>query len=208
MNLKDKKEIIARYKNRLKNHGVNVDALASGSSEHQDIRFKVMSEIGDLNNQKILDIGCGFADFYAYLKKKKVKVNYTGIDICAPFIDICRQRFPEASFEVGDIESLDLKGHFDYIVSSQTFNNKLKFADNEKVIRFVITKSFDLCKKGVAIDMMTKYVDFEEDRLYYYKPEKIFRFCKTLTKRVALRHDYPLFEFMVFLYKDFKGWKV
>ena len=55
--------------------------------------------------------------------------------------------------------------------------------------------------------MMTAYVDFREDRLFYYSPEEIFRFSKTLTKRVLLRHDYPLFEFTVYLYKDFAGWK-
>ena len=71
----------------------------------------------------------------------------------------------------------------------------------------IIKKSYELCNKAVAIDMLTSYVDFKEEHLHYYEPEEIFSFCKTITKRVTLRHDYPLFEFMICLYKDFSGWK-
>ncbi|MFH0804175.1 MAG: class I SAM-dependent methyltransferase [Candidatus Zambryskibacteria bacterium] len=207
MNTKDKKIIIERYKNRFKEHGINVKALASGNTERQRMRFKVLSEVGNLEDQIILDIGCGFGDFYAYLKEQGIKAKYVGLDICPPFIDVCKERFPEARFEVGDIENSVPKGKFDYIISSQTFNNKLQFGDNEKVIRNIIKKGYKICEKGMAIDMLTKYVDFEEPHLHYYSPEEIFTFCKKLTKRVTLRHDYPLYEFMIYLYKDFKGWK-
>jgi len=89
---------------------------------------------------------------------------------------------------------------------SKVFNNKLLNDNNEEVIHDVIKKSYEICNRGVAIDMLSKYVDFMSDELYYYSPEEIFKFCKTLTKRVTLRHDYPLYEFMIYLYKDFKGW--
>jgi hypothetical protein len=55
--------------------------------------------------------------------------------------------------------------------------------------------------------MMTAYVDFQEPRLFYYHPEEIFRYAKSLTKRVTLRHDYPAYEFAIFLYQDFTGWR-
>jgi hypothetical protein len=66
---------------------------------------------------------------------------------------------------------------------------------------------YEACDKGVAVDMMTSYVDFREERLFYYSPEEILRHAKSLTKRVMLRHDYPMFEFAIFLYKDFTGWR-
>jgi len=207
MNIKDKKLIIKRYEDRFKEHGINVQALASGSTDHQKIRFDALLEVGNLNGKTVLDIGCGFGDFYGYLKEKGITAKYIGVDICPPFIDVCKERFPEAAFEVCDIENSTPEGKFDYVISSQTFNNKLQFSDNEKVIRNVIKKCYEICEEGVAVDMMTKYVDFEEPRLHYYSPEEIFTFCKKLTKRVTLRHDYPLFEFMIYLYKDFKGWK-
>lgn len=207
MNEYDKQLIVKRYMDRLKKYGVDIKTLASGNIERQLIRFEVFSKIGDLTGHSILDVGCGFADFYQYLKHQGIKVYYTGIDICPAFIDICKERFPEASFEVKDIQKDDIGRKFDYVISSQTFNNKLQNDDNEVSIRDVIRKSYEICNIAVAIDMLTNHVDFREENLYYYSPEEIFRFCKTLTKRVLLRHDYPLFEFMVCLYKDFQGWR-
>lgn len=206
MDEKDKQEIIARYNGRFEQYGVDIRTLASGVRERQLIRFAVMAQLGALNGASILDIGCGFADFYQYLLENGVKADYTGIDICPPFIDVCRERFPESEFKVADIQKEDLGRRFDYVVSSQAFNNLLKKDSNEDVIRDVIKKSYDICDIGLGIDMLSAYVDFRGPGTYHYSPEEIFAYCKTITKRVALRHDYPLFEFMVFLYRDFKGW--
>ena len=206
MDEKDKQLINERYNQRFGNYGANIKALASGNIERQKIRFNVITQVGITNNSTVLDIGCGFADYYDYLKQEGIQIQYTGYDINSNFIKICRKRYPEASFEITDIQNMTLTNKYDYVISSQVFNNKLVKDDNEEIIRDVIKKSYEICTKGVAIDMLTKYVDFMKDGLYYYSPEEIFKFCKTLTKRVVLRHDYPLYEFMIYLYKDFKGW--
>jgi len=206
MNKTDKGLIIKRYRERLAEYGEDIRALASGNKEGQLIRFQVLSEVGDLNNHSVLDLGCGFGDFYQYLKERGIRVNYAGYDICPDFIEICKTRFPDAQFEVKDIQTERVEQKFDYIVSSQTFNNKLVNEDNETLIRDIIKGAYELSNTGVALDMLSTYVDFREEHLYYYNPEEIFKFCKTITKRVTLRHDYPLFEFTVYLYKDFEGW--
>jgi SAM-dependent methyltransferase len=206
MNDFDKELIIQRYADRFKQYGVDIKTLASGNRERQLLRFKIFSEIGKIDGHSVLDLGCGFGDFYQYLKDQGIQVDYTGIDICPPFIEACRQRFPEAHFKVADIQKDDLGRRFDYIVCSQVYNNKLQKENNEEVMRDVIRKGFALCDIAFAVDMITKYVDYQEEKLHYYSPEEIFAFCKGLTKRVMLRHDYPLFEFMVCLYRDFQGW--
>ncbi len=203
----DKEWIINRYMDRFKQFGVDIKTLASGNKERQLIRFKVFTEIGDLNGSSILDVGCGFADFYQYLKDQRIQVNYTGIDICPAFIEVSQERFPEAEFAVKDIQAEDFGRSFDYVISSQTFNNRLEAGENMRVMKDVFKKAYAISKIAVAIDVVSSYVDFKEDHLFYYSPEEIFRYCKSLTKRVILRHDYPLFEFMVCLYKDFSGWR-
>jgi SAM-dependent methyltransferase len=207
MNEADKAEITRRYRDRLQQHGASSQALATGTPERQATRFGVLAGIGDLDGASVLDLGCGFADFYAYLLDRGIRPRYTGYDICPEFIEHARQRFPEARFEVRDVQVDGIPERFDYVISSQTFNNRLAHEDNMKVMQDVLRLSYGASQKGVAIDMMTAHVDFREDRLFYYSPEEIFRFSKTLTKRVLLRHDYPLFEFTVYLYKDFAGWK-
>jgi len=64
---------------------------------------------------------------------------------------------------------------------------------------------FEACNKGVAADFMSGYVDFKNKDAYYASPEEIFSFCKTLSRRVTLRHDYMPFEFCVYVYKNDNG---
>lgn len=203
----DKITIVSRYQKRLSEYGPGIQALASGSTERRDTRFNVLSSIGDLHGCRLLDLGCGLGDFYAWLQKNGIVVDYTGYDITPELVDFAAERFPEADFEVRDIQTEGIQESFDFIVSSQTFNNRLSHDDNFDVMKEVLQICYDACDKAVAIDMMTTYVDFQEKHLHYYQPEAVFSYAKTLTKRVSLRHDYPAFEFVIILYKDFSGRK-
>ncbi len=207
MNPADKNVIVNRYRERLATHGAGPQALATGNAERRAIRFGVLAGIGDLAGCSVLDIGCGLGDFYAYLREQGVNVNYTGYDITPEFVAEAAGRYPEASFELRDVQTDGIPQKFDYVVSSQTFNNRLAHDDNRVVMQEVIRLAHDAARRGVAFDMVTDQVDFREDRLFYYSPEEMFRFAKTLTKRVQLRHDYPLYEFALYLYPDFSGWK-
>ena len=207
MNEEEKQRITNRYRERLQKLGPGIDALASGTTERRATRFGILSSLGNMQGASVLDIGCGLADFYAYLLENGIEANYTGYDITEDFIQIAQERFPNGHFEVRDIQTQGIPTRFDYIVSSQTFNNRFMHDDNTQVMQDVLRIAYEACDKGLAVDMMTSYVDFKEDHLFYYQPEDIFRYAKSLTKRVMLRHDYPMFEFAIFLFKDFTGWR-
>ena len=55
----EKEETIRRYEERLQKHGATVKALGWMDKERQYMRFVILSEIGNLNDCSILDIGCG-----------------------------------------------------------------------------------------------------------------------------------------------------
>jgi SAM-dependent methyltransferase len=207
MDPRDKAEIIERYTRRHHDLGPSVEALGSGTDEHQVIRYSVLSGIGDMGGKTVLDVGCGFGGFYDYNRHMGEPMIYTGIDIVPSLLQEAARRYPDAHFLEMDI--LDVPDHWrmDYVVSSQAFNNKLKYSDNWDLVKEVLLKCFKIATKGVAFDMMSTYVDFREEWLYYFDPVEVFRFCKTLTKRVQLRHDYPLFEFCMYLFPDFTGWR-
>jgi len=199
MNEKDKRAIIQRYNENLKKYGYSPKTL-EWFKNRQHIRFKALSEIGDLDNSSILDVGCGFGDLYGFLIKKGLNIEYTGYDINENLIEIAKEVYPDAHFEVKDIEEDKTNEKFDWVFSCGIFNNKL--SDNASFIQSMLKKMFKLCNKGVAADFMSAYVDFKNEGTYYAKPEEIFKFCKTLSRRVLLRHDYMPFEFCVYVYKD------
>lgn len=203
MDKRDKNYIIERYNERFKQHGATIETLASGNEERRLIRFQVLTEIGELSGQKILDLGCGFGDFYNFLKSKGIECDYTGYDINPAMINVAKERYPEVNFKIVDILE-DEFPIFDYILSTSTFNNKLQYEDNYCFIEQVLKIAYKHTRKGVAIDFLSTYVDFKREYAFYYQPEKIFQIAKNITRRVCLRHDYPLYEFCIFLYKDTK----
>lgn len=207
MNKKDKARIIDRYNERIERFGNNINALASGTEERRNLRFGILTDVGVKSGDSVLDLGCGYGDYYLFLKNRFESFKYLGIDINPKLIEFATNRFSAADFKVLDIQTEE-PGRFDYVVSTSSFNLKLSESSNYDFVEDILKKSFDVGRKGVAVDFLSSYVDFKgnPDEAFYYEPEKLFRIAKSITKRVMLRHDYPLYEFCIYLYPDFKGW--
>lgn len=209
MSLSDKERIIERYNKRIAKFGNTIEALASGSDERRNMRFQVLMDCGIQKGDKILDLGCGFGDLYKFLRSTfgDDGFEYVGIDINPTIIEGAKERFPDVDFRVLDILEDKMEERFDYIVSTSSFNLKLSDTDNYTFAQKMFEKCYEYSNKGVAIDFLTEYVDFRSSEdAFYYSPERLFSIAKGITKCVMLRHDYPLFEFCVYLYQDFKGW--
>lgn len=208
MDTLDKKIIQKRYNERLSTYGPGIQALASGTHERRSIRFSVLSDIGIEEGCSVLDVGCGFADFFSYLKSCGVNVAYTGIDIVPELIESAKKINPSIDIQVRDLQEHGFPdGSFDYVVSSQVFNFNFGGNKNYNLAKDMMRIMYKISRRGVAIDFLSSYVDFRQDQLHYYDPELILSYAKELTRRVTLRHDYPLFEFCIYLYPTFKGWQ-
>lgn len=202
-----KKATVAWYQQRLVEHGQGIKALSSGTEERRAIRFGVLTGVGIAPGCSVLDVGCGFADYYAYLREQGCDVSYTGVDIVPEFIAQAKTSHPALDLQLRDLQEDPVApASYDYVVSSQTFNLRFGEPSNLPLVTGMLKRMFAAARKGVAIDFVTDYVDFREDYLVYHNPEAMFRLAKTLTKRVVLRHDYPLYEFCLYLYPDFQAW--
>jgi SAM-dependent methyltransferase len=201
----DKARVVERYNQRLAQFGDDIRTLSSGTEERRKIRYQILCEVGLRKGASVLDLGCGFGDFAGYLASRGLDVDYEGCDINPNLVEIARRKYPTARFFVADIQTDRFERTYDFVVSSSAFNNIMQDEDQYVYAGEIIARAYALCSEAVAIDFMTEYVDFKADG-FYYSPERLFTIAKTLTKRVCLRHDYPLFEFCLYLYKDFTGW--
>ena len=186
--------IILHHNRRLEKYGESPKSL---DIHGQTVRYYVSAEIGISKDSSVLDVGCGFGDLYGFLNHQKIKVNYYGVDINENFINIAKKRYHDATFEVRDIEKQRFTKKFDWVIglglTSLTDDNH-----NKNLIK----EMFRICNKGVAIDFLTSYVNYKVKGFHYTSPEKMFRFAKSLTRRVSLRHDYKPFNFCLYLYKN------
>ena len=205
MDENEKKALTELYENRLNKYGRDVKTVGWRSRPQQIARFEALVKIADLHNKTLLDIGCGFGELYDFLISKEVKLKYyKGFDLSAKLVEKAIQihsKVNNVEFEVLDIlKENNLDEKYDFVIASGIFSFPIK--DNQVHLYEMLKKMYEICKLGVAVNMPTSYVDFKEKNLYYFVPETVFGFCKNITKRVSLIHDYMPYEFTIYLYKD------
>lgn len=194
---KDKQRLLNYYEDSLKKYGDDAQGVHWLNQDTQKIRFKVLSKIADLNNKKILDVGCGFGDLYQFLVSKNIIVDYTGIDIVPEFIDKARKNFPNIRFQVTDIN--DLNENYDYILASGTLSFEVE--DSKNYYFSIIRKMFEHAKYGIAFNMLNSTVHNTDETYFTYNIPEILAYCKTLTENVEIISDYLPQDFTVYMYK-------
>lgn len=197
--------IVKRYTARLHEHGDDIKTLASGTEERRRLRFDVLTGVGIESGVSVVDVGCGFGDYFGYLRDRGIAVDYTGIDINPDLVAVARKKYPSAHFVVDDIQR-HAPPDADFFVSTSAFNLPLDHDDNYQFAEDILRIMHAHARGGVAVDFLTSYVDFRSPHGFHYEPERLLSIGKRITKRVTIRHDYPLFEFCVYLFPDFAGW--
>jgi len=200
-------EALERYTNRYKKFGVDARSLGWGSSKDQKIRFEVIYRNFDLEGKTIMDVGCGLADLYVYLKTKGVNINYIGVDAIPDFVEYCKKQYPEQSFFCTNV-MYDLKlPNPDVVIALGLLNFKLHTVDNFLYTKMFLKRMFDFTKAILITDFISTYRTPEypkEDHIFYHAPESVFEFSQTLTSNIRIYHDYkpnPQKEFMIALFK-------
>jgi len=116
-----------------------------------------------------------------------------------------RRRLPHVDFYVGDV--LNHREHWmkaDYVLASGLFYVKGRASNTYwwKFVQSMIERMYQLAKYGIAFNIMTSYVDFKAPHFFYLSPETMMKYCcNQLSPRVTIRHDYPLYEYTVYVYK-------
>jgi len=198
----EKEKIIRFYEDRYKRYGYDHKTVGWSSWDQQSLRFQVLSEIAFLQGSTVCDIGCGFGDLFDYLKANSQIGAYYGYDLVPTLIReaATRHSHVECEFAIGDLLEEGFQRTADYFMASGTFNYRMK--DNSHFVRRMLTKMFHLSHSGVAVNFLSTYVDYQDPINFHCDPAEMFAFAKQLTRYVTLRHDYPLWEFTLYLYKN------
>jgi len=190
------------YASRLRDHGPTPRGVDWNSAESQHLRFEQLLKVCEPSaSVSINDYGCGYGALVDYLASRGAPFTYLGYDASEAMIaqaSALHAGRPGCVFVAQESE-LPVA---DYSVASGIFNVKLQFSDAEwtTYMLHLVDRLAALSRRGFAFNALTSYADADRMRadLYYADPLFWFDRCKRrYARRVALLHDYPLYEFTI-----------
>lgn len=155
---------------------------------------------------RLLDFGCGTGHLFEYLQRHgRNDIQYSGIDLSEKFVGIAKSKFPEADFRVLDVlERPEELGQYDYALINGAFTSKctMSFEVMWQTVQRILKTVFANVSFGLAVNTMSKHVDWERDDLFHLPMDLMAQFlCKDLTRHFVMRNDYGLYEYTTYIYQ-------
>lgn len=194
------------YAETVARHGFDHRGLGFRTRSSQELRFGALLALGDFAGRSVLDVGCGFGDFLAYLRDRGIEPReYAGIDICEPMVRRCRERFdsPRARFEVADVLEWEPREAPDLVVASGIFGLDARGARAR--IRPTLRRMFGWARAGMAANFLSQRSLEPAEARVYVDPAEALETAFALTPSVRLDHSYLPNDFTIFLDKT-PGW--
>ena len=183
----------AFYQKNYETYGVSAEGVAWDSTQTQKRRFSaIISCLGDIKNDTLVDAGCGFGDFYLYLKEKNnLPKIYTGLDLCEPMVKEAKVR-TGCKIVQRDIlkQTLPLA---DWYVASGSMNLLTRMET-----RIFIQRCFEKSCKGFIFNLLCGKE--REGEFSYWVPHDILELCKPLGAKVQIKEGYMDGDFTVVLH--------
>ena len=197
--------VASLYEDSLDKHGTAPMGVGWRDADSHNLRFeKLASVIAGDDTITVNDLGCGYGSLHGYLRATGRTVgHYRGYDISEKMLAKAR----DALQDVSDVELLPgalLAAEADYSFASGIFNVRLETAEEEwrAHVLETLANMNAFSTRGFAFNLLSTYVDYREDHLFYGDPLFFFDHCKrTFSRFVTLLHDYPLYEWTIVVRK-------
>ncbi len=196
------------YRELFEKHKGTTMAVSSESPAHKRMRFERIAGIfANDDNFTVHDVGMGIADLNAYLVETLPgkKFTYSGTEILPEYVEAARERFPDLEFMLRDVAETVPTDRHDWVVMSGVFHQRRESSirEWEAFAEHILSHSFQMANKGIAFNFISPFVDFYQTQVYYSNLPKLINFINDkLSRFFEIRHDYALFEFTVYVYKE------
>jgi hypothetical protein len=127
------------------------------------------------------------------------------------FLSICRKKFPDVPFTFQDVleDGTELP-EFDYIVMNGVFTEKRDLTSESmwKYVQTMLRRIWPSARCGLAFNVMSKQVDWEREDLFHLSSDMLLSFLKAkLSRHCVIRHDYGLYEYSTYVYREPNRWR-
>jgi hypothetical protein len=192
-------EVAAYYTSKLALHGPTSQGVDWNGAESHDVRHRqFLRLIGGDREASVIDLGCGFGDFFRFLRSEGHQGPFTGYDIAPDMVaeasrlhgqENCQWRTGAEPSETAD-----------FAIASGIFNVRGD-VPVESWISYV-HETIDVLarvgRRGFAFNVLSMSSDPERraSNLYYADASETLSYClRRYGRSVALLQDYGLYEF-------------
>lgn len=188
------------YRAQLEGHAAPERRVGWNSAHSQLVRFEALASVGDLRGKKVLDVGCGLGAFWGFLQKRRIKADYTGVDLFPNVIEEAKRHHPGARFEARVLMADPFPaGSFDHAFLSGVFNVRVK--DNGAYMRALLRCVMKQTRKAVAFNVLNADAGIkEEDRFTVHAGDLVALGKKLGCSKVRLLDHYHPMDLTIFLY--------
>jgi SAM-dependent methyltransferase len=205
------KRLAEAYERFFEDHGDDFRGVGWTKSQSEvDLRFEVMLDVilpDGTEPVDLLDFGCGLGHLYEYIQRcpSERQVNYAGLEVSAPLLEVARAKLPGVPlYEVDLTQGTGGLPQFDYVVANGVFTYKDGLTHDEMLDywRELLPRAFELARIGLAFNVMSKEVEWEREDLFHLPLDVLSSFvAANLSRRFVIRHDYPLYEYTTYVYR-------
>jgi SAM-dependent methyltransferase len=197
--------IVAYYTGLGRKHGA-CPAGVGWSATSQAVRFDVIAGIGTLEGRSLLDVGCGYGAFFAYLSDRGVQCDYHGVDMTPLQVELAQTHHPEHAdrFRFANGITSGRPDSYDYLVSNGPLNTACD--DPLDTMKSLLAAMYAQCRLACIVTMISTRAPRRLKGLHYYDPAAMLSFALDLCPRVRLDHSYLPHDFAISLYKEPVPW--
>lgn len=193
------------WADKSRNTGSMVRAVGSESTAHKYLRYRQVSQIfGNDADFSILDVGAGVGDFFGFIKDQFASsdILYTGVEITDTFCQQAKAIHPDITMHNIDILTERIST-FDYVIMSGIFhqNGPVPADDWVEFMERMLARGFELCRKGLAFNVLNDSVDFKRDGNFHPDSQRLQKFIRSrLSRFFVIDQATPLFETTFLVY--------
>jgi len=188
------------YEDKVRRFGYDHRGLGFRTRSSQEKRFEALMQLGNFHGRRVLDVGCGFGDFLAYMHERGIRPEYTGIDLCEAMAARGRERFgDEGTFVACDVLEYSPERRPDYVVASGLFGLDAEGARER--IQPTIEHMFEWAVHGAAMNFLSAYAPEPAEARVYVDPLDALELGLALTPAARIDHSYLPNDFTLYLFK-------
>jgi SAM-dependent methyltransferase len=186
--------------------GVGWTKRAEDVSKRYDVMLDVIRPTTE--SVRLLDFGCGLSHLLEHIRRRQdlPAIEYHGLDLSERFLELSRRKFPSVPYFYLDVLDDDSAlPTFDYVVMNGVLTVRDGIARDEMVAycHRLLETLFAHATVGLAFNVMSKYVDWERDDLFHVPFDELMEYLvRNVSRHVVFRHDYGLYEFTTYVYRE------